>query len=256
MDHSLKYVTKVLLDYATKLTVCSAETRLIIQTTERLAHAFGYKNAEVIVSPTHIVVSVTADDEMCSLQKRVDGININMHNLYELTSLCLQVEHGKTDILGVEKALKELKAYHYPPIVMCIMIGLATFSFAYLNGGSFEAAFVGLFAGAITMAIRLFMQHKHLFIFFVFAMSGLVATVVTMLIHLYIYQLKPADLQVALTVSVLLLVPGFPFINGILDVFKGYNSMGVGRLFTAIILLSCVCVGIIMGLALFNREVW
>lgn len=247
MSSSINYVASVLLKYATTLLSCSAETRLIIQTTERLSKAFGY-NSEVVVAPTHIILTVKKDDEVCSVVKRVDGIGINMTKLYQLIRLCLDVEKQKVTLEEVDEFLKNLKNFSYHPLLMCFVIGVSTLGFSYLNGGSFDACVVGFFSGFITMAARLFMQSKHLFVLFIFAMSGFIATLVTTLISSFIYPLSNEDLTVALTVSVLLLVPGFPFMNGILDVFKGYHQMGLSRLFTATVLLASVCVGIISAL--------
>jgi uncharacterized membrane protein YjjP (DUF1212 family) len=256
MSHTVNYVTKVLLNFAVKLATCSAETRLIIQTTERLAKAFGYPNTEVVVAPTHIIVSVNTDNESSSLQKRIDAIGINMHNLNYLTNLCLLVEAKECTLEELEKHLADIKHFAYHPLLMCFVIGMATLSFAFLNGGGYQACLVGFFSGFFTMAFRLYLQSKRLFLFFIFTMCGFFATAITLLINKYIYSLSENDLKVSLIVSVLLLVPGFPFINGILDIFKGYSSMGVSRLFTAIILLACVCVGIVMGFTLFHMEGW
>jgi len=43
-------------------------------------------------------------------------------------------------------------------------------------------------------------------------------------------------------------VPGFPFVNGVLDLFKGYYSMGILRLVNTMILLLAVSVGFTLAL--------
>lgn len=59
-----------------------------------------------------------------------------------------------------------------------------------------------------------------------------------------------------MVVSLLLLVPGFPFINGILDLFKGYISMGTVRLIHTIILVASVCLGIILAFSILPINGW
>lgn len=256
MNPRLKKATEFLLDVAYRLCVCSAETRLIVQTTERMGRAFGYQQVVVIVAPTHITVSVYENDEQCSLLKKIDHIGINMHNLTTITGICLRAEKGELSLTQVEQELKNIRTYSYNPYLMCLVIGLSTFAFAFLNGGSIMASLVGFCTGFLTMAIRLFMQSKKLFPLFIFAMSGFVATLFAYIFGKYIFTVSEEDLKVSMIVSVLLLVPGFPFVNGILDVFKGYSSMGISRLVTTLLLLASVCVGITIAVELIPGKGW
>ena len=57
-------------------------------------------------------------------------------------------------------------------------------------------------------------------------------------------------------VSLLLLVPGFPFINGVLDLFKGYIAMGTVRLIHTLILISSVSLGIILAFSILPINGW
>src|SRR5574344_794748 len=247
MNPSLKLITELLLDVAYRLCICSAETRLIVQTTERIAKAFGYVDVDVIVHD---------NGEQYSLLKKVEHIGINMHNLTTITHLCLKIEHGELPIEEALKSLKKIKTYAYNPYLMCFVIGFATFAFAFLNGGSIDASYVGFCTGFLTMAVRLFLQSKKLFPLFVFTMGGFVATLFAYLFGKYVFMVSEEDLKVSMVVSVLLLVPGFPFMNGILDVFKGYSNMGISRLITTFVLLACVCVGITMAMEILPGKGW
>ena len=62
--------------------------------------------------------------------------------------------------------------------------------------------------------------------------------------------------NVILASSVLLLVPGVPFVNSFLDAFKGYLSMGWGRWLQAIILTIASSSGIVLAMSLLNIKGW
>jgi uncharacterized membrane protein YjjP (DUF1212 family) len=47
-------------------------------------------------------------------------------------------------------------------------------------------------------------------------------------------------------------VPGFPLINGVSDMVKGYMSTGIARLANATILSSAAATGILLSMALWN----
>ena len=61
---------------------------------------------------------------------------------------------------------------------------------------------------------------------------------------------------IALAASVLLLVPGFPLINAVLDVVKGYYNMGLARWLTASMLTLSATVGIVLAMKLTGFWGW
>lgn len=64
------------------------------------------------------------------------------------------------------------------------------------------------------------------------------------------------DPHIALASSVLLLVPGFPLINSLADILKGYVNMGIGRWTIATVLTFGACLGIVFALNLLNIVSW
>ena len=64
------------------------------------------------------------------------------------------------------------------------------------------------------------------------------------------------DPQIALASSVLLLVPGFPLINSLADILKGYVNMGLGRWTIATILTFGACLGIVFALSVLQITTW
>ena len=232
---------------AKRMYMCGAETRLIVQTSERVAKAYGHQ-ASVVVTPGFIGVS---------LKCPASGGN-DSEPAEECSSFakCREAEHGLLTQDELKQKLGEIRSFPYNPFLMIVLIGVATASFSVINGGDIPASLTGLFAGSITMAAKILMQRYHLFDMFIFTTCGFVGTISSYWIGTEIFDLSRYNLAVAMVVSLLLLVPGFPFINGVLDLFKGYIAMGTVRLIHTLILISSVSLGIILAFSILPINGW
>lgn len=249
---------------AKRMYMCGAETRLIVQTSERVAKAYGHQ-ASVVVTPGFIGVSLKCpapcgnDSEPageCSSFAKIEHGGLNMHNLVTYTRLCREAEQGLLTQDELKQKLGEIRSFPYNPFLMILLIGVATASFSVINGGDIPASITGLLAGSITMAAKILMQRYHLFDMFIFTTCGFVGTMSSYWIGTEIFDLSRYNLAVAMVVSLLLLVPGFPFINGVLDLFKGYIAMGTVRLIHTLILISSVSLGIILAFSILPINGW
>ena len=239
----------VLLQISELLCKSGAETRLIVQTTERVAKAYDL-NIRVVVSPE--MISILDLDHHKYYFSNQFHIGINMGLLTNLVRLCISAEHHELSFPELKEKLSSLKAKEYPSFLLVIMIAIATAAFAYLNGAGLYCCMAAFFAGGITMMYRLICQKLKAFPIFVFSTSGFIATLLAYFIASKFLLLASDDLKILVAVSVLLLVPGFPFINGILDVVKGYITMGIVRLVNTTILLLSVSIGVSMALLILQ----
>lgn len=57
---------------------------------------------------------------------------------------------------------------------------------------------------------------------------------------------------IAMAASVLLLVPGFPLINSVADMFKGHINTGLARWAIASLLTLATCIGVVMSMTLWG----
>ncbi len=244
-----KSIVDLIADLSSRLFRCGAETRLIVQTSERVAKACN-SNAVIVVDPGKISVKVEYQGEVYETFVPSPRISINMGSLVSYVRLCRQLENGQISPAELAKKISEVKIKSYNPLLLVIAIGLATGAFSYINGGSADASYTGILAGMITMASRVLMQKAMLFPLFIFTICGFLGTFTSFLIGTYIFELDYYNLVIAMVVSLLLLIPGFPFINGILDLFKGYVTMGISRLIDTFMLISAVCLGIMMAFSL------
>ena len=82
-----------------------------------------------------------------------------------------------------------------------------------------------------------------------FGVTAFIATLIAGISKILGFSATP---NIALASSVLLLAPGFAFVNSFLDSFKGYMMMGWGRWMEGSILTLATSVGIIFAVALLG----
>ena len=58
--------------------------------------------------------------------------------------------------------------------------------------------------------------------------------------------------EIALGTSVLYLIPGVPFINGMMDLLDGFMLNGISRLMTAVMIVISITVGLSCTLMMLN----
>lgn len=243
----LEFLLQVLLEIAFRLYTCSAETRLIVMTTERIAKSYGYQEVQVGVSPEFIFVCIEHQGKLYSHTRKTGPIGINMSRLAELTGICLAVERHELTLEETYKRVQGVKNFSYGSLTLTLAIAASTFAFGFLNGGDLRVCVCGFVAGGLNMAIRLMLSRIHLFPMFVFGCCGFCGPLIAGILA-YAFGFSKAEGGLSMMISVLLLVPGFPFVNGVLDLFKGYYSMGILRLVNTKILLLAVSVGFTLAL--------
>lgn len=255
MEISLSRSAKLLADYAVRMVRCGAETRIAVQNTERLSKAFGFASADVAVVSGLVSVCLSDDHETVSAMRRSDVIGINMSTFHALTNLVFDAEAGRISLADFETRMQSLGNYEYPKWLMVLVIGLAAFGFAFINDGGFQCCLVAFAAGALSFITRYALFRIKVFAMGVFLACGFVGTLTAGELS-YLLGLSPADSIIAMIVSVLLFVPGFPFMTGFSDLIKGYYSMAITRLAMTFIHLSFVTVGILLAFSVLSVQGW
>lgn len=153
------------------------------------------------------------------------------------------------DISYLYTILKQIEPNYYNRWLVVFMVGLACSSFAYLQGGDMIAVLVTFCASTVAMFTRQELAKKRFIMIIAFGITAFVATFIAGISKLYGLSSTP---NIALAASVLLLAPGFAFVNSFLDSFKGYMMMGWGRWMDGIILTLATSVGIIFAITILG----
>lgn len=232
-----------------------AESRLIETVAQRLGKALGADSVEVSLIPSAIVLTTLSNKETQSVTTTRGAKHkpINMSIVCDVLKICHKVERELLDADFVINAMKDIKPNYYNRWLKVFMVALSCACFAYLNDADWQAFVTTFIASGIAMFVRQELSRKKFVQIITFAVTAFVATIIAALAQIYNLTSTP---NVALSSSVLLLAPGFPFVNSVLDAVKGYLAMGWGRWMQAVLLTAATSVGIVFALTILDIKGW
>ena len=246
-------ITRLCVQVAQLLLQHGAESTLIVQLAYRLGVALGVESVECALTPNAIILTTLSDSNcITTVRKNLDK-GINMQVVTEVQRIVIGTERRIYDINQVKQKLNDIKPLKYNRYLVVFMIGLSCACFAHLSGGDWKVFITTFIAASLAMFVRQSLVLRHYNPLIVFSITATVATLVAGLSLKYNIGNQP---QIALASSVLLLVPGFPLVNAIADVFKGHINMGIARWTLATMLTFSSCLGIIFALSLLGITDW
>ena len=242
-----------LLRYATTQTSVGVQTNRIVVNTTRIAHAYGYeptimtfqRNMTMTLSPVlgdgrHSYRPLDAHPVSGMLQHRHGPLNFFFNA--ELSRLSWYTYDNHPSLDELEERFQ--KIVNTPPMnrwLVLYLISQANMAFCLLFGGDLVSGlflFLGTFCGFL---LRQELNRRHVYHYLTVVLSAFVASFVVGLGAKFGYEEFP---KIALSASVLYLIPGVPFINGMMDVLDGYILNGISRLLTAVMIVVSITVGL------------
>lgn len=253
-EYQQREVTRLCIQCGLLLLQHGAESMLVEQLSGRLGIALGMDSVESAISANAIVLTtIRAGQCLTSTRKNVDR-GINMHMVTEVQHIVIMAEHRLLDAEGVKKRFEHIRPMRYPRWLVVLMVGLSCGCFCQLNGGGWDASLVAFFASGVAMFVRQLLTARHINPLINFSITAFVATSVSGLM-LRLPGLDQAS-TIAMAASVLLLVPGFPLINAVADMFKGHVNTGLARWTMATLLTLFTCIGIVLAISLWGLKGW
>ncbi len=227
-----------------------AESALVEELSTRLGLALGMDSVESAISSNAIVLTTIKNGEcLTSTRKNVDR-GINMHVVTEVQHIVILAEHKLLDYRDVEKRFAQIVPLRYPRWLLVLMVGLSCACFCKLNNGGWDGALVSFCASTVAMYIRQVLTHRSMHPQINFCITAFVATTISgLLLRLPAFASTPT---IAMAASVLLLVPGFPLINAVADMFKGHINTGLARWAIASLLTLATCIGVVMAMTVWG----
>ncbi|MGB7401068.1 MAG: threonine/serine ThrE exporter family protein [Arcobacter sp.] len=247
-------ITRAVIKSAVLMLEFGAESILIEQTAQRLGRALGVDSVEISLIPSAIVLTTLKDSQSVTTTRRSHHKPINMSIVYDVQKMTIDAEKNNNLTADyITTTLKNIEPNYYNRWLVVFMVGLSCASFGYLRGIDFNGFFVTFFAASIAMIIRQELAKKKFVLILTFGITAFFATAIA---HLASFFNISSTSNIVLSASVLLLVPGFPFINSMLDATKGYLSMAWGRWMQASLLTLATSIGIIIAMSVFNIKGW
>ena len=246
-------ITRAIIKAAVLMSEFGAESILIEQTAQRLGKALGVDSVEISMIPVAIVLTTLHNNQSVTTTRRVHHKPINMSIVCEIQKTVIDMEKKNYDVAYLTETLKQIQPNYYNRWLVVLMVGLACASFAFLQGSDWVAFFITLLASSTAMFVRQELAKRRFVLIITFGITAFTATMISSLSQLNGISSTP---NIALASSVLLLAPGFSFVNSFLDSLKGYLMMGWGRWMEGILLTIATSVGIIIAMAILNIKGW
>ncbi len=230
-----------------------AETALVEQIAVRTGLALGMDSVEVLISAGGIVVTTLSGGYCVTTTRRnIDG-GINMGVVTEVQRILIRIEQEKLSPAAAQELLSSVRPHHYPHSLVAPMIGISCGCFSLLAGADYAGALIACLSGGIAMALRLCIAALQYNPLLNFCIAAFVATTLAGFACARHMTHTP---EVALASCVLFLVPGFPLINSVADMLKGYTNTGIARWVIATLLTVSTCIGITAATILWGIHGW
>ena len=243
-----------LLRFATMQTSVGVQTSRIVVNTTRIAHAYGYeltimmfqRNITMTLMPASGNTSPTCPNTSCvhpttgMMRHRHRPLNFFLNA--ELSRLSWYTYDNHPSLNELEERFQTI--IDTKPVnrwLILFLISLANMAFCLLFGGDLGSAgfvFLGTLCGFF---VRQELNARHAYPYLVVCVSAFVASFVVGLGAKFGLETYP---EIALGTSVLYLIPGVPFINGVMDLLDGFMLNGVSRLMTAVMIVISITVGL------------
>lgn len=248
-------ITRAIIKAAVLMLEFGAESRLVEQTAQRLGKVLNVESVEISLIPSAIVLTTLSNNQTQSVTttRRAHHKPINMSIVCDVQKICTDCEKHKYGVDFIFESIKNIQPKYYNRWLVVFMVGLSCASFAFLYGADWQAFFITFLSSSIAMFTRQELAKRKFVLILTFGITAFIATLVSSIALLFNLSSTP---NIALTASVILLAPGFPFVNSVLDAVKGYLSMGWGRWMQAVLLTVSTAIGIVLAFALLGIKGW
>ena len=248
-------VTRLCVLSALLLLQYGAESNLVVGVSTRLGYALGASRVECTLTANSIVLTTVFDGYCITTARRNVDRGVNMTVVSGVQRIMLAAEEGKLDRVGVHEALERVQQQTrvYAPWLVLLLVAVSCACFARLSGGSWAVCALTFAASVCGMRVRQWLGGLHFNAMLVFMATAFVTSLVA---GLGLRVQMGNDAHIAMASAVLMLVPGFPLINSLSDVLKGFMNMGIGRWALATVLTLGSSLGIVMALAVLGIDSW
>ena len=248
-----KEICNFLANYASWMLGCGATCIRIVKNVERMAGAFGI-NCEVTIMPSHILLSMWNADHSesytttCNIHKC--GISFNINTL--LSRLSWEVADKKLDYEGAVSSFHRIITVRPEnKYRVLVLASLANGAFCRLFGGDFISVGIVFMATLLGYGLKLILLDYKTHVRIVFLCCAFVSSVISAAGKLFGLGDTP---EIALGTSVLYLIPGIPYINSISDLLDGHYLCSFSRFMDAMVLTTCLSLGLCGGLFLMKQD--
>lgn len=232
-----------------------AEIARVEETMERICRHFGVESENFFVLSNGIFMTGSQNpDRPGSRYAKVQHIPVKgaqLDKVVAVNQLSREVAEGRYDIGQVREKLEQIRQMpDKNPRIQILASGAGSACFCYLLGGSLRDSAVAFCAGLLLYVFVLMTRRTHMSKITRNLCGGALVTLICILS----YRLGLGDdISHMVIGSIIPLVPGFAFTNGIRDLADGDYISGAVRLLDAILVFLCVAIGVGSMFIIYHR---
>ena len=210
----------------------------------------GY-HSELVLTYSGIVISIYKHNrfEAKTLARTIKTKGLNFETISEISILSWDVLENKIPIQEIEATLKQIKAKKvYENIELYLLAPFASVALCMLFDGDWIQAlivYLSTFAGFYVRRTLTLRHHNHLFTFFI---ASILSTFIIHFIGIFFH----VQVEQALVVSILYLIPGAVMINSFIDYLEGYFESGTARIIFSLMAILMISFGFFTSNMIFN----
>lgn len=246
-------ITRLIAQAGQMLLAHGAESALVNELMIRIGIVSGVDEVDVSLTANALVVTTIWRDHCLTTARRFVDKGINLTVISDIQHICIMMEHHLLTHETAQIKLNQMVPKRYPRALLIVMVGLACGAFSRLAGGDAEVFISTFVCGCIGMWLRSEIASRHFNPILNFGVTAFVVTLLSS--HGVLWQIGNRP-ELIMASSVLLLVPGFPFINAIADMLKGYINMGLARFLMVTLLSFSTVLGIVAAMSLVGVWGW
>lgn len=232
-----------------------AEIARVEETMERICRHFGVESGNFFVLSNGIFTTSSRDTGSSGgqyakvLHIPVKGAQLD--KVVAVNQLSREVAEGRYSIEQVEEKLEQIRQMPGKSFsVQILASGVGSACFCCLFGGSLSDSAVAFVAGLLLYVFVLLVSGAHMTKITRNICGGALVTLICILS----YRLGLGEnISQMIIGSIIPLVPGVAFTNGIRDIADGDYISGVVRLLDAILVFLCIAIGVGVMFIVYHR---
>lgn len=218
-----------------------AETYRVEETISRICIAFGAHTADSFVIPTGIIVTVTYNDEVATLVKRITDRGVDLNKIDHVNDLSRRIQVEKIPICNFnDELIKISRSTRYSFSITLFWSSIAAGCFSIMFGGDLKDFFAATLIGVVIKVVTIIFQKLNINEFFVNSFcGGLCAALAAIFVKLNLCS----NLDKVIIGAIMLLVPGLTITNAIRDTIAGDFLSGITKASEAFLVAVSIAVG-------------
>lgn len=248
----IQELSNFIVDYVSTMVSIGTYSSRVSRCAQRIAQSFNYE-LSLNFSFNHTLINIVDPDD--NSRSRTYVVNnkysvVDFRLISNLSALSWAIYDHIHDLRVAKKCFEKLTVKTKHPFYLYIILqSVANASFSKLFGGDLGTVLIVFLAGLVGTSLKTVFAKLKLDMRIIYIACAFVSSYLA-LVGVEFNLTQTSD--VALASSILYLTPGVFFINSVIDILKNYIQMGLSRIISVAILVSCVAIGVYITLTLSN----